>query len=124
LGWAFHNCLTFAEGLHVTVDPLNRSPAQPVEHMAGAGLPTKEEVVLVIACAGVIGWLLMLGITLCLGAAAKRGDELELDAQRYLPPYCVDDAKIIPFDRANKTYEQQPSQTPFAENSFVICWLI
>jgi len=31
---------------------------------------------------------------------AKRGDELELDAQRYLPPYCVDDAAIIPFDRA------------------------
>ena len=55
---------------------------------------------LVIACAGVIGWLLMLGITLCLGAAAKRGDELELDAQRYPPPYCVGDAKIIPFERA------------------------
>ena len=53
--------------------------------MAGVGLPTKEEEVLVIACAGVLGWLLMLGITLCLGAAAKRGDELELDAQRYLP---------------------------------------
>jgi len=33
--------------------------------------------VLVIACA-FIGWLLMLGITLGLGAAAKRGDELEL----------------------------------------------
>jgi hypothetical protein len=63
-------------------------------------LPTKEEEVLVIACAGVIGWLVMLGITLCLCAAAKRGDELELDAQRYLPPHCVDDAKIIPFDRA------------------------
>ncbi len=55
---------------------------------------------LVIACAGVIGWLLMLGITLCLGAAAKRGDELELDAQRYLPPYCVGDAQIIRFERA------------------------
>lgn len=41
---------------------------------------------LVIACAGVLGWLLMLAITLCLGAAAKRGDELDLDAQRYLPP--------------------------------------
>lgn len=51
---------------------------------------------LVIACAGVLGWLLMLGITLGLGAAAKRGDEVELDAQRYLPPYCVEDAKIIP----------------------------
>ena len=47
---------------------------------------------LVIACAGVLGWLLMLGITLCLGAAAKRGDELELGPQRYLPPYCVDEA--------------------------------
>jgi hypothetical protein len=67
--------------------------------MAGAGLPTKEEAVLVIACAGVLGWLLMLGITLCVGAAAKRGDELELDAQRYLPPYCVGDNKVIPFDR-------------------------
>ena len=64
------------------------------------GSPTKEEEVLVIACAGVLGWLLLLSVTLCLGAAAKRGDELELDAQRYLPPYCVDDAKIIPFDRA------------------------
>jgi hypothetical protein len=56
--------------------------------------------VLVIACAGVIGWLLLLAVTLCLGAAAKRGDELELDAQRCLPPYCVGDAQIIPFDRA------------------------
>ena len=55
---------------------------------------------LVIACAGVLGWLLLLSVTLCLGAAAKRGDELELDAQRLLPPYCGDDAKIIPFDRA------------------------
>lgn len=64
--------------------------------MAGAGLPTKEEEVLVIACASVLGWLLMLGITLGLGAAAKRGDEVELDAQRYLPPYCVEDAQIIP----------------------------
>jgi hypothetical protein len=53
--------------------------------MAGAGLPTKEEVVLVIACAGVVGWLLMLAITLCLGAAAKGGDEIELGAERYLP---------------------------------------
>ena len=69
--------------------------------MAGTGLPTKEEEVLVIACAGVLGWLLLLGLTLCLGAAAKRGDEIELDAQRYLPPYCIDDATIIPFDRAN-----------------------
>lgn len=55
---------------------------------------------LVIACAGVFGWLLMLAITLCLGAAAKRGDELDLDAQRYLPPYYGDDAQIIPFERA------------------------
>ena len=31
----------------------------------------------VIACAGILGWLLMLGIALSLGAAAKRGDELE-----------------------------------------------
>jgi len=68
--------------------------------MAGTGLPTKEEEMLVIACAGVLGWLLLLSMTLCLGAAAKRGDGLELDAQRYLPPHCVDDAKVIPFDRA------------------------
>ena len=40
----------------------------------------------VIACAGILGWLLMLGIALTLGAAAKRGDELELRARRYLPP--------------------------------------
>jgi hypothetical protein len=61
--------------------------------VAGAGSPIKEDEVLVIACAGVVGWLLLLGVTLCLGAAAKRGDELELDAQRYLPLYCVEDAR-------------------------------
>lgn len=55
---------------------------------------------LVIAYASVLGWLLLLGMTLCLGVAAKRGDELELDAQRYLPPSSVDDAKIIPFVRS------------------------
>ena len=68
--------------------------------MAGAGLPTKEEEVLVIACAGVLGWLLLLSITLGLGAAAQRGDELGLDAQRYLPPYGGDDADVTPIDRA------------------------
>jgi hypothetical protein len=61
--------------------------------VAGAGSPTKEEEVLVIVCAGVLGWLLLLGVTLCLGAAAKRGDELKPDAQRYLPLHCVDDAR-------------------------------
>jgi hypothetical protein len=68
--------------------------------MVGTGLPTKEEKVLVIACAGVLGWLILLGLTLCLGAAAKRGDELEVEARRYLPPYCVDGSNVIPFERA------------------------
>lgn len=54
----------------------------------------------VIACAGVVGWLLLLGVTLCLGAAAKRADQLERDARRYLPPYCVEVAKVIPLDRS------------------------
>ena len=53
---------------------------------------------LVIACAGVLGWLLMLGITLCLAVAAKRVDELEQDAQRYLPDPHVG-ATIIPLRR-------------------------
>ncbi|MGZ6791152.1 MAG: hypothetical protein ACXVGQ_14690 [Mycobacteriaceae bacterium] len=57
--------------------------------------PAKEETLLaVIACAGVLGWLLMLGVTLCLGAAAKRGDKLASDVQRHPPPYCVDDVRI------------------------------
>ncbi|MGZ6777991.1 MAG: hypothetical protein ACXVGO_03240 [Mycobacterium sp.] len=46
--------------------------------------PAKEGALLVvIACAGVLGWLLMLGVTLCLGAAAKRGDKLASDVQRH-----------------------------------------
>lgn len=57
---------------------------------------------LVIACAGVLCWLLMLGITLGLGAAAKRGDEVELDAQRHLPPYRVEDAQIIPLRNSDR----------------------
>ncbi len=52
----------------------------------------------VIACAGVLGWLLMLGVTLSLGAAAKRGDELELGAQRYLPTHRVDADPIVSLD--------------------------
>lgn len=52
----------------------------------------------IIAGAGILGWLLMLGIALSLGAAAKRGDELELRARRYLPPHLVDDGPIIPLD--------------------------
>ncbi len=53
---------------------------------------------LVIACAGLLGWLLMLGIALGLAAAAKRGDELETDAQRYLPE-SHSGADVIPFKR-------------------------
>ena len=48
---------------------------------------------LVIACAGVLGWLLMLIVTLLLSAAAKRGDDLEKDAQRHLSD--AQGAKII-----------------------------
>jgi hypothetical protein len=62
--------------------------------VAGAGLPTKEEEVLVIVCAGILGWLLILGITLCLGAAAKRGDDLERDGQRFRPE--SEGANVIP----------------------------
>lgn len=54
---------------------------------------------LVIACAGVIGWLLILAVTLCLGAAAKRGDELELGLRRYPLPYFADDAETVSFER-------------------------
>jgi hypothetical protein len=62
---------------------------------------------LVIICAGIVGWLLILAVTLCLGAAAKRGDELEQDAQRYLPdPHFG--AKIIPF-RRNQSGRDDPS---------------
>lgn len=50
---------------------------------------------LVIACAGVLGWLLMLGIALGLAAGAKRADEIELAAQRDLPDSYTD-ATIIP----------------------------
>jgi hypothetical protein len=57
-------------------------------------LPTKEETVLVIACAGALGWLLMLLVALLLSAAAKRGDELEHNAQRDLPD--AEGAKVIP----------------------------
>ena len=53
---------------------------------------------LVIACVGILGWLLMLGITLGLAAAAKRGDELATDAQRYLPESHTG-ADVIPFER-------------------------
>ena len=49
----------------------------------------------VIACAGVVGWLLLITVTLCLGAAAKRGDELENGANRYLSD-SGGDAKVIP----------------------------
>jgi hypothetical protein len=52
----------------------------------------------VIACFGVVSWLLMVVITLCLGAAAKRGDEQELGRQHYLPN-TDDGATILPFDR-------------------------
>jgi hypothetical protein len=51
--------------------------------------------VLVIACAGVVGWLLILTTTLSLGAAAKRGDEFVGDTQRYAPPYCIGVANVI-----------------------------
>lgn len=73
---------------------MNRQAVRPVVQMAGAGLPTKEEEVLVIVCAGILGWLLILGITLCLGAAAKRGDELERDVERFLPE--SEGATVIP----------------------------
>jgi hypothetical protein len=54
---------------------------------------------MVLACAGVLGWLLVLTIALRLGVAAKRGDELGKTAQRYRPDTHVD-AQIIPFARA------------------------
>jgi hypothetical protein len=64
--------------------------------------------VLVIACAGVFGWLLMLALTLCLGGAAKRGDELELDAQRYLPD--GESAKIIPLRPHHAGRDRPPAR--------------
>ena len=58
---------------------MNRQAVRPVVQMAGAGLPTKEEEVLVIVC---------------VGPAAKRGDELERDIERFLPE--SEGATVIP----------------------------
>ena len=94
----------------------------------------------VIACAGIVAWLLMLTITLCLGAAAKRGDEIEGDAQRYLPN-SAGGAKIIPLRpkqvgrgspacvlqrrrRCRREARSSPSQTWSAVKSLTISWLI
>jgi hypothetical protein len=64
--------------------------------------------VLVIACAGVLGWLLMLIVTLLLSAAAKRGDELEQDAQRYLSD--AEGAKIIPLRPDQAGHDDPPGR--------------
>lgn len=61
---------------------------------------------LVIACAGVGGWLLLLLMTLCLGAAAKRADELELGAQRYLPD-SREYAEVVPI-RPTRAGDKRP----------------
>jgi len=64
--------------------------------------------VLVIAWAGVLGWLLMLIVTLLLSAAAKRGDQLEQDAQRYLPD--AEGAKVIPLRRDQAGNDDPPGR--------------
>lgn len=51
---------------------------------------------MVIAVAGVVGWLFILTIAMSLAAAAKRGDELHQSARRYLPDSHIG-AEIIPF---------------------------
>ena len=63
---------------------------------------------LVIACAGVLGWLLMLGVALCLAAAAKRGDEVELNAARYLPD-SDPGATILAFERPRSDSAERTS---------------
>lgn len=82
-------------GVDLSKDPLNRQRTHPVVRMAGAGLPNGGGTVFVIACAGVVCWLLLITVTLCLCAAAKRGDELENGANRYLSD-SGGDAKVIP----------------------------
>ena len=64
---------------------------------------------LVIACAGVLGWLLMLIVTLLLSAAAKRGDEFEQDARRYHSD--VEGAKVIPL-RPDQAGNDDPPGRP------------
>jgi len=65
---------------------------------------------MLIAVAGIIGWLLIAAIAMSLAAAAKRGDELSHAARRYLPD-SPPGAQIIPFDRA---LAQRISKTPSA----------
>jgi hypothetical protein len=63
---------------------------------------------MLIAVAGIIGWLLIAAIAMSLAAAAKRGDELSHAARRYLPDSSTG-AQIIPFDRA---LARRNSKTP------------
>jgi hypothetical protein len=88
---------------------LNSPPLGLVIQMAGTGLPNGGGgPVFVIACAGVVGWLLLITVTLCLGVAAKRGDELSDDASRYLSD-SGEDAKVIPLRRHQTDADRAPA---------------
>jgi hypothetical protein len=53
----------------------------------------------VIAVAGFVGWLFILGFAIAFGsAAAKRGDRLHRSTRRYLAVSHAG-AQVIPFDR-------------------------
>jgi hypothetical protein len=54
---------------------------------------------MVIALAGIFCWLFVLATALSLGATAKRGDELDEKAGRFVAD-AETGAKIIPFERA------------------------
>jgi biopolymer transport protein ExbB/TolQ len=65
--------------------------------------------VIVIALAGIFCWLLMLTVALRLGAAAKRGDELNGKARRFVAEVQTR-AEIIPFKRVLS--QRQPCRAP------------
>jgi hypothetical protein len=90
---AFHECVSIAEPLLGRLGPFPTGPRGPTDYWRD---------VMVIALAGIIGWLLVLTTALSLGAAAKRGDEL-IETARSVVADAEPDAKIIPFSRVRRT---------------------
>jgi hypothetical protein len=85
----FHNCVNIAEELPGTVDPSDKR--------GHAGLTDHRRGLMVIALAGIFCWLLVLATALSLGAAAKRGDELNEKARTFVADSQTG-AEIIRFD--------------------------
>jgi hypothetical protein len=65
----------------------------------------RKEFSMTFAITGIVGWLLSLAVAMCLGSAAKRGDEFAAAALR-CSPEPAKDAEIIPFDRARFATEK------------------